>query len=616
MPGKKIKKSKGYFLIRLDLEKMSEELQVIFHAVAKSRCDVIQQAVHQLRTGTGVHSAAQLISTGRAADNATPLHLAADIGNADVIRALLNAGASVTAETATGERPYEWATQEPARQAFHLFLYEAIAAGNVAVIEQLLAGGVQSTVTLFDGSPMLCVAASFGNIQVAKTLLQQGCNVDGVNTDGQTALHLACKEDNAQLVEILLDEGAAIDALDAAGHVPSDLLKPDSASPIREMLSQPHEPTYRFSSQLRLGLESAMQQLGASGMVSPSLNSVSQDSVHSMNSARAFSSHAGHQSLHQPQQQQQQQQQQSVCFDEDDDDLFLEEWDGYNGGADGAVGHHMQPIKLVLWPPPQRQRRKTNLAPFVFASDQTAGIAAHTSLLGPTSILIEALERLNIRSEISPAGASAAVRLAIDKFACPGYNRYDLTVDPKRIQLTASDTLGLRYGVQCLVQLLKLHSQGEGGGPAGGAAGSVNVLVPSIAISDWPDVETRAVLWSCREQACTSASELRSTVALMSEARLNTMFLSIEPDTTASATDALGLGLDSAGGGRRSRTSSGFGQHEKVRGRERERERGRFHCATQIHTSPQPTPHTHPTPHSRRRAGQPSSTWKRAAPRT
>jgi len=500
---------------------MSEELQVIFHAVAKSRTDIVQQAISTLRSSSGPAECARLISTGRAADGATPLHLAVETGNPDVIRALLNAGADVTAETANGERPYDWATQDLAKQAFHVFLYEAIAMGNLTVIEHLLAGGLATTATLVDGSPMLCVAASFGNVQVAQALLKQGCSVDGLNSDGQTPLHIACKEQNAQLVQILLDEGASVDSTDSLGRTPADMLSPTAPDVVRELLQSPPAPTFRYSADLRSGVEAALQQL------SPSLQSASQDSHHTSGShsrgmfLSGLRSRAGSGSQ-QGQQYQQQQHGLSSALSEEDEDCLEE--DGFEAGDTNSPSG----VKLVLWPAPQRQRRKMQQGSFSFSSASTVGIAADSSLLGPTSLLVETLSSFQINCEVTPAGAGAAIRLSIDRNACPGWNRYDLVIDPRRIHLTASDPLGLRYGVQCLVQILKLHSQVSA--PAS-APSELTLYVPCLIISDWPDVENRAVLWSCRQQAESSLAELKAAVSLMTECRLNMLFLAVDPDT-------------------------------------------------------------------------------------
>jgi hypothetical protein len=134
-------------------ESEREALVVLFHASLLGRTDIVSQAISTLRSSCsgGESELSAIISTGRDNDGATPLHLAVSADNADVIRALLNAGASPTAETARGERPYE-AASETSKQAFHVFLFEAIAMGRVDAVRKLLAGGVP--VSVKDGSAL------------------------------------------------------------------------------------------------------------------------------------------------------------------------------------------------------------------------------------------------------------------------------------------------------------------------------------------------------------------------------------------------------------------------------------------------------------------------------
>lgn len=168
---------------------LPEELVVLFHASLLGRTDVVQSAIASIRekaasAGNGADNSylSKEISVGRPDDDCTPLHVAALFGHADVVRSLLHAGASLTAYPQKGEyagkRPYELAV-ESSRQAFHVYLFEQIAMGNVDVITKLLIGGVP--VDIRDGSKTddgtLHWAVSFGSTQVAKLLLSYGFQV-------------------------------------------------------------------------------------------------------------------------------------------------------------------------------------------------------------------------------------------------------------------------------------------------------------------------------------------------------------------------------------------------------------------------------------------------------
>ena len=87
---------------------MSEELKVIFAACVQGRTDIVQAAIESIKgggeAGFNSESIRELISSGRAEDSATPLHVASHAGHADVIRALLHAGADLSVCASRGKK--------------------------------------------------------------------------------------------------------------------------------------------------------------------------------------------------------------------------------------------------------------------------------------------------------------------------------------------------------------------------------------------------------------------------------------------------------------------------------------------------------------------------------
>lgn len=225
-----------------------EAVVVLFHASLLGRCDIVQQAISTLRVSCSNSNNADaalssLISTGRGTDGATPLHLAA---NSDVIRALLNAGADVNVRCNNGDRPYD-AASESSRQAFHVFLFEAIAMGRMEAVEKLLEGGLPVSIT--DGSDLndstLHWAISFSSTPVVSLLLSSGVDVNAANSELCTPLHAAAKAKNSEIARILLDEGANPDAVDAHGNTPLQLASlSEQNSVLVGMLTRPSAPSY------------------------------------------------------------------------------------------------------------------------------------------------------------------------------------------------------------------------------------------------------------------------------------------------------------------------------------------------------------------------------------
>lgn len=202
----------------------------------------------------------------------------------------------------------------------------------------------------------------------------------------------------------------------------------------------------------------------------------------------------------------------------------IDDFDERCGSVDGCISQPMNPI-LVLWPPPQRMARR-GFFPLILSNEAPLPLVVPTAELETVSILIDALSGFAFDTEISSPSAGAIIKLSIDRNICPKNSSYELIIDPGQAQLVAADSAGLRYAVHSFVQLMQLHSDLallEGSG--------VTVMkLPSISVSDWPDVESRAVLWSHRSAAMNKQSVIADMIYLFSKIRLNTLLLTIEPE--------------------------------------------------------------------------------------
>lgn len=183
---------------------------------------------------------------------------------------------------------------------------------------------------------------------------------------------------------------------------------------------------------------------------------------------------------------------------------------------------------LVFWPPTQRQVRR-KLPPLVLNNSETmlicvASIDIDIFPLLTWSGLMDVLDRFGLIAQAKRSSPGAKIRLCVDKNICPGRHKYEIQIGPDQACLTASDSTGLLYAVYSFVQLLQLHSDIV-------VKDEVTyVNIPSITIRDWPDVDNRAVLWSYRTTARTSASGMKETIELLSRLRTNLIFLVVDPD--------------------------------------------------------------------------------------
>ena len=96
-------------------------------------------------------------------------------------------------------------------------MIEALEAGNVDAVKQMLEEGMNVNVLLAGVSPLM-IAASKGHRDVAEVILQAGVNVNERGDDGGTALHVAAAEQaGTDIVELLMEYGVNVEAKNKAG---------------------------------------------------------------------------------------------------------------------------------------------------------------------------------------------------------------------------------------------------------------------------------------------------------------------------------------------------------------------------------------------------------------
>lgn len=148
----------------------------------------------------------QLLDSGASvrtaqADGMTALHWAVQHGNAEVAQRLLQLGAVVDAENLYGVRPLALACE----------------AGAGEVVAQLLRAGADPLVPGVGGESMLMLASRAGDVPAVAALLAAKVPVNAVDRKQQTALMWAAAEGHVAVVQQLLEAGAKVGATTAAG---------------------------------------------------------------------------------------------------------------------------------------------------------------------------------------------------------------------------------------------------------------------------------------------------------------------------------------------------------------------------------------------------------------
>lgn len=133
---------------------------------------------------------------------ATPLHLAARQGSRAVMDLLITKGADVNADTKNGDTP----------------LHLAAANGRANHASDLLEKGAKVDASnRFGNTPLLSAMGQNGTL-IIEALIQGGANLNFQTPNGDTALHVAAQAGRGGMVNALVEKGADINARNQAGN--------------------------------------------------------------------------------------------------------------------------------------------------------------------------------------------------------------------------------------------------------------------------------------------------------------------------------------------------------------------------------------------------------------
>lgn len=177
----------------------------LFWAVVNDHADVV---VRLPPAGGGIH---QLMPP-----EVPVIHIAAQTGYLEVLRALLFRGADAKA------------TSHDGRTALHSAADGEVGydSNQVEIVQMLLEAGVDAD-SRDSGmwTPLHCLCSrSACQVDSLRVLLQAGAGVNAVQNNGETPLHIACAHLNVEAAKILLDGGADLAAEDTNGNTPAQVV--------------------------------------------------------------------------------------------------------------------------------------------------------------------------------------------------------------------------------------------------------------------------------------------------------------------------------------------------------------------------------------------------------
>jgi ankyrin repeat protein len=106
------------------------------------------------------------------------------------------------------------------QRANGMTIHEAAAQGQIDVIRELKAKGINLSVINRSGNPPIHIAASKGHVPFIRALIDNGVSVSIRNEYGDSPIHAASKSGHVPAIEALLERGADVEAVDQDGRTP------------------------------------------------------------------------------------------------------------------------------------------------------------------------------------------------------------------------------------------------------------------------------------------------------------------------------------------------------------------------------------------------------------
>ncbi|OAA69912.1 Ankyrin repeat-containing domain protein [Akanthomyces lecanii RCEF 1005] len=136
-------------------------------------------------------------------DGKTPLRIAVEAGNTNLVRMLLKHNANPNMP-ALRDAPIHTAVHSESQDILKLLL-------DAGAVTELLNG---------NGETPLIIATGKGNISIAKYLLNLEADADSSKAKSSSLLLAACRKGHLDMAGLLLKYGASIDKADAEGNTP------------------------------------------------------------------------------------------------------------------------------------------------------------------------------------------------------------------------------------------------------------------------------------------------------------------------------------------------------------------------------------------------------------
>ena len=170
----------------------------------------------------------------------SPLFLAIDSGNEQIVEALISKGAKMDINDSNGDYPIHFAVRHKKKEIICVLadhradidirnrryqispLEIAIIGGNKEIVETLVSNGAKINLQDTHGDFPIHKAIYYDNEEIVSILIKHGAIVDAKDKYGETPLHKAVERNNKQIIELLLNQsemGNGFQTISARWHV-------------------------------------------------------------------------------------------------------------------------------------------------------------------------------------------------------------------------------------------------------------------------------------------------------------------------------------------------------------------------------------------------------------
>ena len=148
----------------------------------------------------------------------TPLFVAVEQGNIEIVQMLLDAGAKVNARDKQKQTPLMRLDNDATPE----------------LIAVLIRHGAKVGLTDNEGNTALILTVNYSAAEIVQALIDAGADINHANNDGYTALMRAAENDDIEIVRTLLQAGAQVNATDKNDKNAWDLSSNDE---VKELLA-------------------------------------------------------------------------------------------------------------------------------------------------------------------------------------------------------------------------------------------------------------------------------------------------------------------------------------------------------------------------------------------